>query len=316
MRCTSSRLFFFFGSLAIAFQLCAQEKPKQPEMKGAVPAAADTSWIKNKYLDISYANASKNQKLNVYLPNEGKGPFPVILAVHGGGWMLGDRADMGITPMLEGLKHGYGVVSVGYRLSGEATFPAQIQDVKEAVRWIRAHAKEYNLNSSRVAAWGGSAGGHLVALLGTSVTSLDASETVPSAKVQAIVAWYPPIEFNEMDSQVKASGIGKPHHSEPDSPASRLLGKPVQNALDLCRLANPETYISADAPPFLIQHGDKDLTVPIQQSINFAERLARVVGKDKVTFDIIPNAGHGDPAFRRPENLLRIFAFLDKVLKN
>jgi acetyl esterase/lipase len=310
---TAFRLFSFFGSLAIAFQLCAQEKPKQPDMMGGMPAA-DTSWVENKHLDIPYASVSKNQKLNVYLPNKGKGPFPVILVVHGGGWMMGDRTDMHIAPMLEGLKRGYAVVSTGYRLSGEAKFPAQIRDVKEAVRWIRLHAKEYNLDGSRIAAWGESAGGHLVALLGTSVTSLDASETVPSAKIQAVVAWFPAIELNEMDNQFKVSGVGQPNHSEPNSAESLLLGKPVQDALDLCRLANPETYISTDAPSFLIQHGEKDSTVPSQQSKNFAERLVKIIGKNKVTLDILPNAEHVDPAFERPENLTKVFAFLDKAL--
>ena len=101
------------------------------------PPAANTEHIKRKFLDIPYANLSPAQKLDIYLPDEGDGPFPVIVSIHGGAFMGCDKADLQVMPMLQGLKRGYAVVAVNYRLSWEAKFPALVQDVKAAIRWIR-----------------------------------------------------------------------------------------------------------------------------------------------------------------------------------
>lgn len=128
---------------------------------------ADTSHVKRKYLDIPNATLSPLQKLDVYLPDEGNGPFPVIVSIHGGAFMGCDKADEQILPMLEGLKRGYAVVALNYRLSWEATFPALVHDVKSAVRWIRANGGHYHFDPDRIAAWGGSAGAYLASRLGT-----------------------------------------------------------------------------------------------------------------------------------------------------
>ena len=132
---------------------------------------ADTSWIKIKHLDLAYASTSAVQKLDLYLPNEGSGPFPLIIEFHPGGFMTGGKS-MGIGPMLEGLKRGYAVASVGYRLSGEASFPAAVNDAKAAVKFLRASAGKYNLDPRRFAAWGSSAGGNLAALVAVSANEI------------------------------------------------------------------------------------------------------------------------------------------------
>ena len=118
--------------------------------------------------DIEYARVgNKSLKLDLYLP-EGQGPFPLIIWVHGGGWTSGDKSLSANSSQIRQTTRGYAVASVNYRLSQEAKFPAQIEDCKAAVRWLRANATQYNVDPSRVAAWGSSAGGHLVALMGTS----------------------------------------------------------------------------------------------------------------------------------------------------
>ena len=132
------------------------------------PPLMDTSIYKRKWLDVPYAHQSPNQRLDIYLPDEGEGPFPVIAVIHGGAFMMGDKRDVQQLPMLEGLKRGYAVVCIEYRLSGEAIFPAQIFDCKAAIRFIRANAHKYGFDPRRIAAWGGSAGGHLSSLVGTS----------------------------------------------------------------------------------------------------------------------------------------------------
>ena len=138
---------------------------------------ADTSSIKTQSLDVAYADASESQKLDIYLPNSGSGPFPVIVAIHGGAFLMGDKADGQLTPMLAGLDRGYAVVSINYRLSNEAKFPAQINDVKAAIRFVRANAGTYGLDPNKIAAWGGSSGGYLAAMLGTSGGVADLEDT-------------------------------------------------------------------------------------------------------------------------------------------
>ena len=137
---------------------------------GAAPAQRPTSTptAGAVYRDLAYGRHSPAQRLDLYLPRQGQTPYPVVLAIHGGGFISGDKADGQVTPVLESLRRGYAVAAVNYRLSGEATFPAAINDVKAAIRWLRAHAGEYQLDPARFAAWGESAGGNLAALAGTS----------------------------------------------------------------------------------------------------------------------------------------------------
>jgi acetyl esterase/lipase len=284
------------------------------------PPRADTSWIKNKHLDIAYATQSPAQKLDIYLPDSSSGPLPVIVSIHGGAFMFGDKGDIQVVPMLEGLTRGYAVVSINYRLSGEALFPAQINDVKNAIRWIKKNADTYNLDPNNIAVWGGSAGGHLAALAGTS-GGVDFSEQTASEfagisdSIHAVVDWFGPIHFSEMDPQFQASGKGKADHSAVNSPESKLLGKKLADVPELVAKANPETYISAGAPPFFIQHGTEDPMVPFEQSARFFEKLVPVLGAENVTFIPLEGAKHGGRDFETPENLEKVFAFLDRVLK-
>lgn len=282
---------------------------------------ANIENIKRKWLDVAYATKSPAQKLDIYIPDEGEGPFPVILSIHGGAFKSGDKGDGQVIPMLEGLKRGYAVVSINYRLSGEAIWPAQIQDVKAAIRWIRANSKQYKLNSEKIAAWGGSAGGHLSAIAGTTgnvkeLEDMSLGNSDQSSSVQAVVDWFGPTDFLKMDEHAKESKVSNPQiHSIPDSPESQLIGKNLADAPDQVKSANPEIYITNDDPPFFIQHGLDDPLVPYPQSVYFAEKLEKVIGKEKVTLELIPGSGHGGPAFSASENLNKVFSFLDKTLQ-
>ena len=286
----------------------------------AQPPAANTDHIKSKWLNISYATISPAQKLDIYLPDEGNGPFRVIISIHGGAFMFGDKADEHVNPMLEGLKHGYAVVSINYRLSGEALFPKNINDVKAAIRWVKANAAIYKMNPDKIVVWGGSAGGNLSALAGTSadvkeLEDLSLGNANQSSRVQAVVDWFGPTNFLLMDGQLKETGNGKPDHSDANSPESKLMGQKISEIPSKVQLANPETYISKDDPPFLIEHGTKDQLVPTQQSVNFAAKLTPVLGKEKVTIHLLKDARHGGPQFKTKENLELVFQFLNAVLK-
>ncbi len=281
-----------------------------------------TDTIQRKWLDVPYAKASRSQKLDIYLPDEGNGPFPVIVSIHGGAFKSGDKGDNQVTPMLEGLKRGYAVVSINYRLSPEAIFPAQIYDVKAAVRWIKANSRTYKLDQDKIAAWGASAGGYLSALLGTSggvleLEDLSMGHPGKNSRIQAVVDWFGPTDFLKMDDQLKESKVKNPQiHSVPDSPESELIGENLEDDPDLVRKVNPETYITIYDPPFFIQHGAIDHLVPYQQSANLASKLESIIGKDKVTFELLEDNDHGGPGFTTEENINKVFVFLDKYLKN
>lgn len=287
----------------------------------AIPDA-QTDHISRKMFDIVYANISASQKLDIYWPEEGNGPFPVILAIHGGAFMMGDKRDLQLTPMLEGLKRGYAVVSINYRMSGEALFPALLQDAKAAVRWVRANAAAYLFDPHRIAVWGGSAGGWQSLMVGVSagvpeLSDLSLGNPEQPENVQAVVAWFPPTDFLKMDEQLKASGLNGPKeedHSAADSPESRILGKKITEIPELVQRANPTSYVRKGLPSFLIQHGTHDNTVPYQQSMNFAAHLDKAA-PGSVRYELLLNAAHADKAFETDGNVSRVLDFLDCLLK-
>jgi acetyl esterase/lipase len=278
----------------------------------------DVAHIRRKWLDLPYASTSQAQRLDIYLPESGDGPFPVILAVHGGGFAVGDKRDLPIRSYLRGLGRGYAVASVNYRLSGEALFPAGLQDVKAAVRWLRSNASHYHLDVGRVAACGWSSGGNYAAMLGCTegVPLFDdpaLSDISISAGVQVVVDWFGPTDFLKMDEQL-AGAPGPCEHSGPDSPESLYLGAPITEVPDRVRLANPMTYVNDRMAPILIQHGDRDVIVPVRQSTDLARTIEERIGPDRFELDILAGAGHDDPAFQAPENMERVFAFMAKHL--
>lgn len=268
------------------------------------------------YANLAYATTSAAQGLDLYLP-AGAGPFPLVVVIHGGGFMMGDKSGVDGVDAL--LAQGYAVASINYRLSGEAKFPAQIQDVKTAVRWLRAHAEEYHLDPQKFGAWGASAGGNLAALLGTScgdpaLEGAGLGNAEQSSCVQAVVDWYGPTDFLQMDQQF--SGTSCPaDHDDASSPESQLIGAPIQSKPDLAKAANPITYVTPQAPPFFIQHGTADCNVPPQQSQILYDALQAAIGADKVSLTFLEGAGHGGSQFTDLANLQRVTDFLNTYLK-
>ena len=281
---------------------------------------ADVSHIKRKWLDIPYARLSPAQQLDIYLPDDGDGPFPVIIHIHGGGFEIGDKRDIHVLAYLKALQRGYALVSVNYRLSGEAVFPAGLQDIKACIRWIRANGRAYHLDSERLAACGGSAGGNYAAMvcLTASVSEFDdpglGNAEFP-CHVQAAVDMFGPTDFLKMDAQLDENGYGPGDHGSATSPESKYLGAKLSDVPLKVELANPMTYVHEHMPPLLIQHGRLDTMVPVQQSMIFVDKLEKYVSPERFEFDIIEGAGHGDPLFETDENMQRVFAFLDRYLK-
>jgi acetyl esterase/lipase len=276
------------------------------------------------YKDVAYASVSKTQTLDIYLP-KGEGPFPVVINIHGGGFALGDKGMLSSTVGQALLDAGYAVVSLNYRLSGEAIFPAAVQDVKTAVRFLRANAAQYKLDPERFAAFSQSAGGNLASMIGLSagVAELEGAEmgnADVSSQVQAVINWFGPSDFTVMDEQAKAQGCGSSDqtHNAADSFESKYLGAAVPTVPELAQKANPISYITPNAPPFLVQKGDQDCTVAIESTKMLADALA-AKGLD-VHFDLLKNVGHGDPmtggtkVFESDANIQALIAFLNSKL--
>jgi acetyl esterase/lipase len=258
--------------------------------------------------NIAYVtNGHERQKLDLYVPKTDK-PLPLIIWVHGGAWLAGSK-DRPV-PMSY-LADGYAVASIGYRLSQHAVFPAQIEDCKAAVRWLRAHAQEYKLDPNHFAAWGESAGGHLVAMLGTTgdVKAFDVGENPGvSSRVQAVVDCFGPTDLLQMEAHRLPNGM---RHDTPDAPESKLIGGPVQENKDKVAKANPITYVTKDDPPFLIVHGDTDPLVPHHQS-ELLEAALKQAGVP-VSFYTVKGGGHG--GFKDPNVPTLIKEFIAKNLK-
>jgi acetyl esterase/lipase len=288
-------------------------------LPGRPGGSASSTTATPTYADVAYASVSSAEKLDLYIP-EGEGPFPLVLLVHGGAFLMGDKAaGDAITGVDQLLSLGYAVASVNYRLSGEALAPAQIQDVKAAVRFLRANAQEYKLNPEKFGAWGGSAGGSLVSLLGTScgIAELEGAElgnADQSSCVQAVVDWFGPIDFLQMDTQF--TGTSCPvNHDAANSPESMLVGAPVQDVPEKVAQVNAITYISADDPAFFIQHGTADCNVPPQQSQLLYDALKAAIGEENVTLTFLEGAGHGGSQFTTEANLKLVTDFFDQYLK-
>ena len=266
--------------------------------------------------DIEYARVgNKSLKLDLYLP-EGQGPFPLIIWIHGGGWTSGNKSLSSDSPQVRQTARGYAVASINYRLSQEAKFPAQIEDCKAAVRWLRAHATQYNLDPSRIAAWGSSAGGHLAALMGTSadVSDLEGDEgnLDYSSRVQAVVDWFGPIDLLNMSSDSLSFPCNLIDHNSVFSPESLLIGCAIQTCPDKTERANSINYVSADDPAFLIMHGTDDCLVGPTQSQRLYNALTAAGVEAGLKF--IEGAGHGGSEFDDPENRKLVDDFFDQHL--
>jgi acetyl esterase/lipase len=271
----------------------------------------------SKLSDIAYADLSSAQKMDIYIP-EGTGPFPVVVLIHGGAFKMGDKG-MEASNAAALVAKGIAAASINYRLSGEARYPAQIEDCKAAVRFLRANAAKYNLNPDKIGSWGASAGGNLSSLLGTTsgVNELEGASlgnSSYSSKVIASVDWFGPINFLTMDAEASALGFTINTNSA-SSPESQLIGAAVQTVPEKVAKANAANYITTDDAAFFIQVGSMDRNIPYTQSLNFYSALKPVKGAENVTFELLEGAGHGGSQFSSAANLAKVVAFFEKYLK-
>lgn len=293
---------------------------QQPEIRiPPLPQEALDS-IKNKVLDLHYCDQSSYQVLDIYYPENCKGPYPVIAHFHGGAFKFGTQRDVNLRPILRALSRGYAVVSVQYRMSGEAHFPALIWDAKASIRFIRANAEKYCLDGDRIAAWGPSSGGYIVSMLGVTgdnpaFEDLSMGNSHVNSSVQAVVDWCGPCGgFLNMDTSILKSGIGCADHNDEGSPESLIMGAQITKIPELVSLACPCRYAHKEAPPFLIHHGEADPIVPVAQSAALAQALKNAGAS--VTLETFTGRGHhGEPWYEETWLSDKVLDFLDSILK-
>jgi acetyl esterase/lipase len=260
--------------------------------------------------------------LDLYLPEGGPTPRPLLVWIHGGGWSGGSRYPAP-SYALALRRFGVAIASISYRLSSQAgqwgsepvIFPAQIHDVKAAIRWLRAHAADFQIDPNRIGVWGSSAGGHLAALAGTSGNDPELEGTVgldldQASVVQVAVDYYGPVDLLNMNPDVTTPPGNIIDHDAPGSPESLLIGysqpgeglgvlrdnidnpaPPFPEKLLLLNQLNPQTWVDANDPPFMIVHGTADMSVPIAQSQRLLSTLT-AFGHLPV-FLPVTDAGHG-----------------------
>lgn len=268
---------------------------------GQVPAGAVVT------ADIEYARMGDKRLLLDVIRPAGETPAPVVLFVHGGGWKNGSRK-AGHKQASWLIEHGFAVVTIDYRLTDAAIWPAQIEDCREAVRWIRRNAERYRFDAEHIAAWGTSAGGHLAALLGT--RDCPAEESV-SSRVQAVCDWFGPSDLLTMPPN--NVGNGRTAADVAQSNGAKLLGVTVRDDVAKAQDASALHHVSADDCPFLIMHGSEDPGVPLEQSTRLHERLQQFSVTS--TLHIIAGAGHGGKPFQTDESRRKVLTFFTRHLK-
>ena len=296
-----------WAALIVATGYLVKAEAQRPELPDGVEA----------HRDILYrSEGDRPSRLDVYLPKTAppKGGWPALVAVHGGGWRGGSKTGYG-KMAARFAQHGYVVVAVDYRLSrpGAPSWPGNFDDVREAVRWLRRHAADYHVDPNRIAAMGASAGGHLVALLGTypdlpvakdglprTVEPLPADAT--SARVQAVVDFYGPT-----DLRVLAGG-----RARAGGPVALFLGGTIDEFPGRYEAASPVSHVSRDDPPVLLIHGTDDALVPLDQSRRLVSALEGAGVPNRLI--VVEGAKHGFGLAVAERDLLpEILAFLDKV---
>lgn len=287
--------------------------PEWIDMGPRIPVPR-VDWIKDKKLDLPYGEAAL-QKMDIYYPNDvQKAKYPVLILVHGGGFTHCDKRDWHVYPGFHSLAEGFVLVSVNYRLAPQVSYPAETDDLKDAICYLRSHAGELRLDEDNFFLYGTSAGGNLVSHVG--LEGNESRGTQRDFHVNAVAALCPAINFADWFRDAKfifkiLPPVRKAFFS--------YLGGNIKKRPELARRASADSYISKNPPAFYIQQGDKDPAVPMRQAVDFHEKLkASGYFKDgDLVLDIlkgVPHAGAG-PEFLEPKNVMPIIKFFKDHMK-
>ncbi|MCA9057281.1 MAG: alpha/beta hydrolase [Planctomycetaceae bacterium] len=268
--------------------------------------------------DLAYVpNGDESQRLDLYLPEKAADhPLPLVVHIHGGGWRAGSKFPCSFVFLVN---QGYVVASIEYRFSQKEVFPAQIQDCQAAIRWLRANAKQYNIDPRHIGVIGGSAGGHLSALVGTS----GGQQAFPaigghedrSDRVQCVCDIFGPTNFATVIKQAEDDPNVRNifQFNTPSDPYSSLIGESLNADRQKTDAVSPVHFVTKDTPPFLILHGTHDALVPYAQSEELVKDLQ--AHEVDVWLQTLPGSGHGGAAFGHPKVIKLIQTFFDRYLK-
>lgn len=250
--------------------------------------------------DIQYAD-SEDAKMDIYYPDEGEGPFPVFIEVHGGAWFFGQKSSIEFAPFLKGLKRGYACVSLGYTLSPKAVYPQPVIEIKKAIGYIKENAGKLNIDPDRIALWGGSAGAHLAALAAFSNDTgylKNQSGNVDSS-VKVLVLWYGCHNFylgKKLDMWIYENFFGE---------------KDLDKVREKIILSNPGCHVTENAPYTLLQHGISDTVVPYGQSVYLYNVIKDIAGEERCSLDLCEKCDHADIRLFAESNISRVFDYID-----
>lgn len=315
-----SRISLIAGLMGLAtmttFNVQADSKPKFPALD-AMPKSGPTIQqvgIKPDYSNISFSNESKTQTLDVYLPKHSKNSSPVVIYAHPGGFRFGDKS-MGSAAIAKGfLDNGYALVTVNYRLSGEARFPSAVQDFFAAIAYIKNNATNFKIDPNNIYLFGESAGANIVSLAGTAYDNSEFRALIKNdnlnLKPSGVIALYPPVDFSKIDEMLISQGCDKKNanHNSAEGFESIYLGDALTNIPQKVKQTNPITYVSNQSPPFFIQNGNKDCNVGNGQSQLLVDELKK--NGVYVEYSMIDGAGHGGSEFETKDNISSMLLFL------
>lgn len=295
------------------FYACASREnmPKTGLDESAMKAMGSRRHIamaqfKETRLNIPYTGTGNvRQALDIVYPSRGQAPYKTIVLVHGGDWLIGSKEAESIASVFQATTQGYAIVSINYRLANEVLWPKPLHDAKAAIRFIRANADKYRLDTEKIVAWGESAGGHMVEMLGATngrpeFEDLTMGNADFSSAVQGVIAWYPVSDIGGL------TDTGTP-------PADAIMGYDVRADRDRNHDANPIDLVTKDFPPLLLVHGSEDAIVPYQQSLDMQKKVKEQTGIEPrlITF---MGAAHGDARIKSTENVIYNLRFVDKIL--
>ena len=281
-------------------------------------ALFDCSAIPNKRLALPYpAPDGTERSFDLYYPDHGPGPFPVIVSISGGGWYYGVPSSNHLGQQAYvAVARGYAFASIACTSSKDKKFPYQIQEATGFIRFLRQQAKQLNLDPSFVSFLGASSGGHLslMAALTPGQPPFDQADHPDQARVNAVAVIYPCCCLGATEEDFQAIGLESAHlRSGPNCMDSIFLGVPVEEAPELAQYASPITHIHLDAPPVFLLHGTADTTIPYTDSLRFASRYEEIAGANQIEAHFLPGAGHSDPVFKDRTMCHKILNFFDRV---
>jgi len=271
------------------------------------------------YSNVDYVgNGNSKQMLDIYIPTGVNTPTGTIVHIHGGAFLMGSKGTSEQPSYQYFYNNGYICVDINYRLSSDSIWPAQVYDCKAAIRYLKANASLYHIDTCKIGVIGESAGGYLVTMLGTTaqvpqLEGLHLGNTNVTSRVQAVVDLFGPINFLTMDAEATALGFTITTNSA-TSPESKLMGAAVQTIPQLVAQANPTTYISADDAAFFISAGSVDHNIPYTQGQNLCNALIPFIGSTNASFELIAGAGHGGSSWHSTTQDAKYLAFFNSKL--